>query len=140
MKKNDIYLMYIQRVIHASENNFKTKEEIFNSLDPKIDQQDFDKYFNDLKSKGRLEEHLTTGKWKLSTAADTGMILLNREENQERLRMDFPIHNPNKNITIPNIKKIASSLWKFINFNIISQLLSVGILSLIGYIIKRLLS
>ncbi len=61
MKKESIYLAYLERIIHANGNSFKTKDEIFNSLDPKIDRIEFENYFRELNSKGRLEEHLTTG-------------------------------------------------------------------------------
>jgi hypothetical protein len=133
MKKDSIYLAYLQRAIHANGNAFKSKDEIFNSLDPKIDRQEFENYFSTLNSRGVLEEHLLTGKWKLNSAGDVGMILLNQQENQERLRKErLPIKNPHKLQLIQPIKRGTLSIWKLMNENIIATV--VG-----GYLLYQLI-
>ena len=101
--------MYLLRAIHANGNEYKTIEEIFNSLDPKIDRQEFNRLLLRLRELVYLDEHNLSHKIRVNNIGETNLILIDRQEEDERqLRESL---RPAKKPLSHTIKRI---IWTYI--------------------------
>ena len=102
--------MYLLRAIYANGNEYKTVDEIYNSLDPKIDRQEFDRLLLKLKKLVYIDEHNLTHKIRINNIGETSLINLDRQEEEDRRRQDslLPAKNPLSQI----IKTIVSTYTK----------------------------
>lgn len=87
MAYNRFNYMYLLRAIYANGNQYKTVDEIFNLLDPTLDRPEFDRQMLRLKQLIYLDEHTTTHKIKVNSIGETQLILLDRQEDEERKRL-----------------------------------------------------
>ncbi len=112
--------MYLLRAIYANGNQYKTIDEIYNSLDPKMDKPEFDRMMFRLKELVYLDEHMTTYKIRVNNIGETNLILIDRQEEEERRRRDSllpakkSLSQKIKTIVSTNIKPFGKWLLKYI--------------------------
>ena len=120
--------MYLLRGIYANGNEYKTVDEIYNSLDPKIDRPEFDRLMRRLKELAYLDEHMTTYKIKVNSIGETNLILIDRQEEEERRRRISETQNLKKRSRyieiIPQAKRFANSAGIWILNNIIGVVIA----------------
>ena len=118
--------MYLLRGIYANGNEYKTVDEIYNSLDPKIDRPEFDRLMRRLKELAYLDEHMTTYKIKVNSIGETQLILLDRQEEEERRRLESqkPQKRPMYKLIIEQTHKSMKSAGIWILNNIIGVVIA----------------
>lgn len=136
-KYNRFNIFYLLRAIHSNGNEYKTIDEIYNSLDPKIDKGEFDKLMIELKNKVWLDEHSLTHKIRLNNIGETYLSGVDREE-RERLRLlseSRPQKRPIYKLTTEQTHKFIKSAGIWILNNIIGVVIAGLIL---GFLIFKL--
>ena len=118
--------MYLLRSIYANGNEYKTVDEIYNSLDPKIDRPEFDRLMRRLKELAYLDEHMTTYKIKINSIGETNLILIDRQEEEERRRLESqkPQKRPMYKLIIEQTHKSMKSAGIWILNNIIGVVIA----------------
>lgn len=115
MDYNRYNLNLILRTIQSFGDNFKSVDEIYNALDPKIDRQHFDILFREIKGR-YLEFNHGTNKYRLNTIGKDQLFHIDlrlQEQQLQRLKeqeLQASLH-PEKKPLIQTIKTIA---WRYI--------------------------